>query len=237
MPRSRRALATLLCILVSVPAGLAWSRLSAGTAHTQHLSREESRVSPWLRAGQRRASVAIDTNLDGRSDVEELYENGVLVRRETDRDFDDQIDLVQDFDPATRQIVRSVTDVNSDGIADLLVLFQNGRPVFSKWMAAVAQVAFRESATSPSIAQASNDPLPLLDPFSGDLAYKPVRVDAASDEPFALPAPLGLPATVAATIVLAKLAPAIPADWRVPALAPRGRSDLRGPPSTHFTFS
>jgi hypothetical protein len=238
MPSSRRTLAILLCAVISVPLGLAWTRLPATTAHTQSLRPgKQPRVLPWLSASEGRASVAIDTNRDGRSDVEELYENGVLVRRETDRDFDDQIDLVQDFDPTTRQIVRSVTDVNSDGVADLLVLFENGRPVFSKWMAAVAQVVFRESVTARSFAQTSNGPLPLFDPFSNDLAYKPVRVDTASDEPFALPAPLGLPVTLADTIVLAKLAPAFSPDWRVPTLAPRGASDLRGPPSLVSSFS
>src|SRR6266851_130679 len=44
------------------------------------------------------ARIAVDTNFDGRSDVEEYYEDGALVRRESDRDFNDQIDLVQEFD-------------------------------------------------------------------------------------------------------------------------------------------
>src|SRR4029077_17187245 len=74
---------------------------------------------------------SIDTNFDGRADVPERYERGALVRRELDRDFNDRVDLVQEFDPTTHEYARSVTDVDFDGTADLLVLFQGGRPVFS----------------------------------------------------------------------------------------------------------
>src|ERR1700729_2648150 len=77
--------------------------------------------------------VAVDTNFDGRSDVHEYYERGTLVRRESDRDFNDRVDLIEEFDPATREQLRSLEDVDDDGIADLLVLFQGGQPVFRKW--------------------------------------------------------------------------------------------------------
>ena len=53
------------------------------------------------------------------------------MRRDSDRDFNDRVDLVQEFDPTTHEHVRTVVDVDSDGTADLLVLFQDGRPVFS----------------------------------------------------------------------------------------------------------
>jgi hypothetical protein len=219
--------------------GLAWTGLPGATTQAPDLIRD-GRIDGG-RTHHRtahRASIAIDTNFDGRSDVEELYENGVLIRRETDRDFDDQIDLVQDFDPATRQIVRSITDVNADGVADLLVLFQNGKPIFSKWVAAITRVARHDSSVLLSSWRASHLALaPLVDPFSDDLAYKPVRVDARSDEPFWLTAPLGMPATGTAAVAVATFAPTLASDWRVPALSALGPSDLRGPPSPLFNFS
>src|SRR5262245_46237318 len=142
MPRHlRRALVFVLGVLLCTTAGLSSLWFSSGSTRTEDLNRD-GRPDVWRAYGRdgRIASVAVDTNFDGRSDVEELYENGVLVRRQTDRDFDDQVDLIQDFDPATRQIVRSVTDVNADGVADLLVLFDNGTPVFSKWMLLAGRV-------------------------------------------------------------------------------------------------
>jgi hypothetical protein len=37
------------------------------------------------------AEVIRDTNLDGQPDVREYYDKGVVVRRESDRDFNNQI--------------------------------------------------------------------------------------------------------------------------------------------------
>src|SRR5262249_17473217 len=152
-----------------------WTELPGATTPSHDLIRDgRTDGSRTHHRDTHRSSVAIDTNFDGRSDVEELYENGVLIRRASDRDFDDQIDLVQDFDPATQQIVRSITDVNDEGVADLLVLFQNGRPVFSKWMAAITWVARRDTAALRWAWRTSQQtPTPLVDPFSGDTAYKP----------------------------------------------------------------
>src|SRR6476620_10226346 len=76
-------------------------------------------------------SVALDTNFDGRADVQEYYERGALVRRESDRDFNDRVDLVQHFDPVSHEEVRAVTDLNADGVADLLFLFRDGQPVYA----------------------------------------------------------------------------------------------------------
>jgi hypothetical protein len=238
MTHRRRALAIVLCALVSVPVGLAWTGLPGATTQAHDLI-HDGRLDGWRTHHHvaHRSSVAIDTNFDGRSDVKELYENGVLIRRESDRDFDDQIDLVQDFDPATRQIVRSITDVNADGVADLLVLFQNGKPVFSKWVAAITPVARYDSGALGS-ARPSRLPLAsLVDPFSDDLAYKPVRVDARSDEPFSVPGPLAAPAIGTGAVAVATFASALASDWRVPTLPALGRSDLRGPPSPLPNFS
>jgi hypothetical protein len=236
MPYRRRALAILLCALVCAPAGLTGTWLPGGTTQAQELIRhgrpDVSRAHP---RDPHSSSVVIDTNFDGRSDVEELYENGVLVRRASDRNFDDQIDLVQDFDPATRQIVRSIADVNDDGVADLLVLFQNGQPVFSKWTAAISWVARRDTA---ALEWAWHQTLaPLVDPFSGDTAYKPLRIDATSDDAYWLPGPLDLPEAESESVALVRSARASTSEWHVPALTHFASSDLRGPPSSRPDFS
>src|SRR5262249_2314850 len=126
-----------------------------------------------------------------------------------------------------------ITDVNADGIADLLVLFQNGKPVFSKWMAAISWVARRDTAALRWAWRTSHQTLtPLVDPFSGDTAYKPLRVDATSDDAYWLPGPLSLPEAGTDSVALVRLAPASTTDWHVSALTHFASSDLRGPPSS-----
>jgi hypothetical protein len=74
----------------------------------------------------------LDTNGDGRPDVAEYYHDGALLRRDSDRDFNGVTDLVEDFDATTKQRVRSIVDEDYDGIADVLVLFRNGKAVVSE---------------------------------------------------------------------------------------------------------
>jgi hypothetical protein len=236
MPRHpSRALACVLGVLTCLTAGLFSISLPYRSTRTDDLNRD-GRPDVWRGYGRdgRIARIAVDTNFDGRSDVEELYENGILVRRQTDRNFDDQIDLVQDFDPATRQIVRSLTDVNADGVADLLVLFQNGTPVFSKWMSTGARDGLPETLVARAAGPSSNEaPAALHDPFSGDLVFTAVRVNAITDEPFSLPAPIGVAEAVARPVVFAGSAQAFASDRPLPAATPLGRSALRGPPTWH----
>jgi hypothetical protein len=126
------------------------------------------------------ATVDVDTNFDGRSDVQEYYDGGALVRRESDRDFDDQVDLVQEFDAGTRQSVRSVTDVDFDGSADLLVLFDGGRPVYSKWKPVFAHGDPSGSGghSSTTSQRRADDRLGALeDPFDGDLVVRAFHVN------------------------------------------------------------
>src|SRR5262249_56446844 len=74
--------------------------------------------------------VNVDTNFDGRSDVQESYRDGHLIRRESDRNFDDRIDRIDDFDATTGVRTRSVVDTDFNGRADLLVLLADGQPVY-----------------------------------------------------------------------------------------------------------
>jgi hypothetical protein len=144
------------------------------------------------------SEVAVDTNFDGRADVREYYERGALVRRESDRDFNDRVDLVQEFDATTRESVRSVVDVDFDGTADLLVLFRGGQPVFSKWAHSVAPVVATgfSALNTETTHRTGNDQLePLQDPFSADLSVRAVRVLADGGDTVGLTTSGGLPAS------------------------------------------
>jgi len=140
--------------------------------------------------------VAVDTNFDGRADVQEYYERGVILRRESDRDFDDRVDLVQEFDPATGEHARSVVDVDFDGTADLLVLFQGGQPVFSKWAHLVTPAAVSADAArnaEASARTADGQLAPLEDPFRSDLSVRAARGVAGSGDCVGLSTSGGLP--------------------------------------------
>jgi hypothetical protein len=113
--------------------------------------------------------VGIDSNRDGRSDVEEYYSaDGALVRRDSDRNFNGQVDLVEEFDAATHEEQRSIADVDDDGLADLLVLFQGGRAVFVEH----AQPGASQSAASIEPPVGTSSLHPLDDPFQGDIAMR-----------------------------------------------------------------
>ena len=197
--RSRRPLVAILCAVACAAVAAALPSPGAGYVRTEDRN-GDGRPDVWRaydRHGQL-SEVAVDTNFDGRSDVHEYYEGGALVRRDLDRDFNDRVDLVEEFDPMTRKEVRSIEDVDDDGRADLLVLFQSGRPVFSKWVqpvtppvAIVAAVRHVNAST-----RTGNDPLvPLEDPFRADLALRAVRVVADSGDYVGLSTSGGLPAS------------------------------------------
>jgi hypothetical protein len=195
--RFQRPLVVLLCALACAAGASVWSPVRSSSTEDRN---GDGRPDVWRvydRQGQL-SEVAVDTNFDGRSDVHEYYQGGALVRRESDRDFNDRVDLIEEFDPATREHVRTVEDVDYDGTADLLVLFQGGRPVFSKWVhpraPAAANGCFaRHTDASPRTA---DDQLaPLDDPFRMDLAIRAVRVAANSGESVGLSTSGGLPAS------------------------------------------
>jgi hypothetical protein len=110
--------------------------------------------------------VGIDNNGDGRSDVEEYYGvDGGLVRRDSDRNFNGQIDLVEEFDATTHEEQRSIADIDDDGLADLLVLFQGGRAVFVENGASQPAPPVEPPAWTSSLQ-------PLEDPFQADTAMR-----------------------------------------------------------------
>jgi hypothetical protein len=234
-PHYRRALTILLSIFVCTSAALASMWVPLGGTQTEDLNRD-GRPDVWRSYNRdgRIASVSVDTNFDGRSDVQEFYENGSLVRRESDRDFNDQIDLVQEFDQSTQQIVRSVADVNSDGVADLLVLFQDGRPVYSKWAQANRPVAARDSIAEKTSRTADAPLVSLVDPFSADLAFKAIRVSPAAVDSLGLPVPVGMPEVGNNDAGLPNSSSSIAFDDQSESRTHVGPSSPRGPPALHF---
>ncbi len=183
-PVSSRRLVALLSVAIATAA------LAAAVGHTSGFTRDEDRDGDgrpdlWRvydDSGQL-VEVAIDTNFDGRSDIREYYQRGQLVRRELDRNFNGQVDLVENFDPATHEHTRSVVDVDFDGAADLLVLFQGNRAVFSKWARAGAGDAKPPAralvARSVTAGRSASEPLaPMDDPFRSDAAFNSVPVPA-----------------------------------------------------------
>ena len=184
------AVCTLLCSMVAL---LVWHLPDAVRAEDRNRDGRPDLWRSFDRQG-RMAIVALDTNFDGRSDVEEFYEAGALVRRQADRDFNDRIDLVQHFDPETQRPVRSLTDVDGDGVADLLVLFQAGEPVYTKWALGRDEAPAAVGLQARSGHGEQHSPLlPLDDPFSGDLAI--TTTHSLTNAPECAPsAPLGMPA-------------------------------------------
>jgi len=129
-----RRLVAAVTTLACIADGAAWVR-SAGTSVRTEDRNGDGRPDVWRFYDGRGELVRVltDTNFDGRSDQDERYVGDALVSREVDRNFDQRIDAIEEFDPVTHQSTRTLIDVDFDGTADVLVLFQDGRPVFSKW--------------------------------------------------------------------------------------------------------
>ena len=235
--QSHCPLVVSVCALACVAAVSLW--LPGGDVRTEDQN-HDGRPDVWRaydRQGQL-ANVAVDTNFDGRPDVREYYERGALVRRESDRDFNDRIDLVQEFDPSTRELARSVTDVDFDGTADLLLLFKGGQPVFSKWAHPVASAAMGADVASHADAppRAPDGQLaPLDDPFRSDLSLRAVRAAAGSGDCVGLSASGGLPTP--RTDILGPLAPSSDTSDSSVSNLPSATVALyspRGPPAAHL---
>src|SRR5581483_8338882 len=110
-----------------------------------------------------------------------------------DRNFDDRVDLVEEFDAGTREILRSVVDTDLDGSADLLVLYQAGRPVFSE---SRRQVGGQARAAAPVTRSAGDALAPLADPFDADTAVRSADAGARGWLT-AVGFPVGVPALAA----------------------------------------
>jgi hypothetical protein len=177
--------------------------------------------------------VDIDTNSDGRPDVEEYYSHGVLFRRASDRNFNGQIDLVEEFDADTHEPVRSLVDLDYDGTADVLLLFHNGETVFSK-LAQGGKAAPRPRAPRGGdgpVRGRAGDLASLRNPFQTDTTIHTTLAASAADVWVGLSTSGGLPASridAVAIVSFAQLAIST-APALTPALLVRSP---RGPPLT-----
>jgi len=176
-PFSARIVALLCSLsLATVAAVEIWP------SHQQVLTSDrngDGRSNVWRRYDTqgRLTEIDRDTNFDGHPDIEEYYQRGVLIRRESDRNFNGQIDLIEDFDPVTQGQTRSVADVDYDGTADLLVLFQDGRPVFSKQIQAGGKPSQNWRATTAVDRRLGNQHLAaLINPFESDTAIRGLQM-------------------------------------------------------------
>jgi hypothetical protein len=145
-----------------------------------------------------------DTNFDGSPDIQEYFRSGVLVRRESDRNFNGQTDLVEEFDPGTQAKTRSVVDIDYDGTADVLELFRDGRPVFSR------RIGDRKDAARPPNPSAARQRdgvqlAELVDPSESDTSVRDARIASSEDDVVGLSTSGGLPR--ARFILVARLGP------------------------------
>ena len=178
---TRRSLrvTTLLCLLLcAIVAAVELSTLRRFVSTTDRNG--DGRPDVWRHFDARGqvTRVDVDSNFDGRPDIHEFYERGTLVRRESDRNFNGQADLIEEFDAETHGQTRSVVDVDFDGTADLLVLFQDGRPVSSRY----AAPTHIDSPTQRTVRETDGLRLAaLVDPFESDLTVRGVRVAPTID--------------------------------------------------------
>jgi hypothetical protein len=177
-----------------------------------------------------------DTNHDGRRDIREYYDQGALVRRESDRDFNNQIDLVEDFDAATGERSRSVMDLDSDGRADLLVLFRGTDVVFIKSAAPSPNSAAHQASNARL--RARDELVPFDDPFGADLTLRPAHVPVRTREFVGLATAGGVPGAQRTSLDVPRADSCPPAWWMFYALvidrepgSPRGPPPLLRPPN------
>jgi len=212
-------------VLACLTLTLAVSRAGGGLRTEDH--NHDGRPDVWREYDDhgRLASVAFDTNFDGRSDGREYYHFGALVLREADRDYNDRVDFVQEFDSSTLHVVRTVEDTDADGAADVLVLFERGEPVFTKWVRALSRSA------DPAPPRTGNERLASLDdPFRADTCLSSPRLAATDADGVELTVK-GLPApTSAAAPFLAASEPSRLVDNSRPPFNPVRQAASRAPP-------
>jgi hypothetical protein len=134
-----------------------------------------------------------DTNFDGAPDVEEYYRHGVLIRRESDRNFNGQTDLVEEFDPETSAEARSVVDVDYDGTADLLVLFRDGRSVFSRQVNGLKTRPTLDHDLVTGRQGGADHLAALVDPFESDTRVRRTSLEPGDEGSVGLSTSGGLP--------------------------------------------
>jgi len=166
-------------VLAFLPAALL-SLLSAGAVVSTEDRNADGRPDVWRHFDRQGhiASVSFDTNFDGQSDVREFYTAGLLVRRDSDRNFNNQVDLIQEFDSETQDPLRAISDVDFDGQADEQVLFAYGQAAFVEYASTpqASDAAFQqENAVSSDDDHSASGLAALADPFAAELAVRALR--------------------------------------------------------------
>jgi hypothetical protein len=186
----------------------------------------------WYDGRGRLVRTAVDTNFDGRIDEEIFYRDGTPTLVELDRNFDNRVDLIEDFDPITHERRRLRVDLDFDGTADRLVLLQDGRPVFSEDKDAIHASALDLDSVHEGTADGL---IPLVDPFSSQAAIHGFALDSEPGPTASLPPLKSLPSTPHTT------GPLIREGSRTAPYRPRAPSrrvssrPSRGPPSASRT--
>ena len=86
----------------------------------------DGRPDQWVyRIGDNAYKIALDTNGDGLPDIVRTNRDNEVVRVETDRDFNGQVDLVQEY--SARVLTREVHDDNFDGKPETIKEFRRGK--------------------------------------------------------------------------------------------------------------
>src|SRR5215469_16963042 len=84
------------------------------------------RPDQWIyRIDNHHYKLAIDTNGDGQPDVVKTFKDDELVEIESDRDFNGQVDLVQQYSRGI--LIREVHDDNFDGKPETIKEFRQGK--------------------------------------------------------------------------------------------------------------
>ena len=195
------------------------------TVFTDHLSGETRTRSgiEWRRYDARGRLIErqLDTNGDGRPDVTEYYRDGALLRRDSDRDYNGVTDLVEDFDAATAQRVRSIVDEDYDGTADVLVLFRDGKAVV---------VERAPASHARAVGRHGSELVSLRNPFRARRAVDCPVGSTHRDAWIGAPTPEGLSVPAARHSALAVSRLAAPRVFRADASALCSLRSPRGPP-------
>jgi hypothetical protein len=227
MSWSARRLVAAVCVAGAVTAtASAW--LASGQVQSEDRN-HDGRPDLWRSYDPRGhlTWVDTDTNFDGRADQRDYYDHGALIRRERDRNLDDRVDLIESFDPTTHEQISSVVDVDFNGTADLLVLFQSGQPVFSEWLPA--------EPSTPIVRIASREPsaplAPLVDSSRRQAALDAVILRSSAGGAVARLSTMGLPEPrLDAFTVITSSRPSAARVQVLQALA-LSRHSPRGPPA------
>ncbi|MGO9452092.1 MAG: hypothetical protein ACLQDV_13785 [Candidatus Binataceae bacterium] len=111
-----------------LPIALAFSFISCARQPPGDVTHRDRYGHPdqWLyRINNGEYKILIDTNGDGRPDILKTYKGDQLVEIDSDRNFNGQIDLVQEYSQGV--LVREIHDDDFDGKPESIRTFRGGK--------------------------------------------------------------------------------------------------------------